>query len=97
MLRVANAIVCTSGALLNNQALQRNNMRQESTTISAHATTIPPCCNTFMTSYLLKAKIRHSATSAWTMVIMGLGTSKGSSDVSGSSLIGTRLSQRLAA
>jgi hypothetical protein len=52
-LKPVNAIVCTSGALLNNQALQRNSVRDESTTIAAQAIAIPPYFNTLITSYLL--------------------------------------------
>ena len=52
-LRAVNAIVCTSGALLNNQALQRNSVRDESTTIAVQAMAIPPYLNTLVTGHLL--------------------------------------------
>jgi hypothetical protein len=63
-LKAVNAIVCTSGALLNNQALQRNSVRDESATIAVQATATPPYFNTLITGHLLGRKIRHESTSA---------------------------------
>src|SRR5258707_10598877 len=47
---------CTSDALPNNQALQRNSMRDESATLTAQATAIPPCFNTLIGSHLHRRK-----------------------------------------
>jgi hypothetical protein len=50
MLKAASAIDCASGVLINNQALQRNSMRDESTAIAAQATAIPQYFNSLITS-----------------------------------------------
>jgi hypothetical protein len=42
MLKTPSAIDPVSGVLINNQVLQRNSMRDESTTIAVQATAIPP-------------------------------------------------------
>jgi hypothetical protein len=55
-LKAVNATVCASGTLLNNQALQRDSVKDESTTIAAQATAIPPHFNTLITSHLLGRK-----------------------------------------
>ncbi len=49
-LRAVNATICTSGALLNNQVVQRNGMRNESTTIAAPRKACPSYFNTLVTS-----------------------------------------------
>jgi hypothetical protein len=51
-LMAVKASGCTSDAPLNNQALQRNSMRDESATLTAQATAIPPCFNTLIASHL---------------------------------------------
>jgi hypothetical protein len=48
-LRAANAVLCTEGALSNNQAPQRNSVRDASAMITAQATAIPPYFNTLIT------------------------------------------------
>jgi hypothetical protein len=55
-LMAVKASDCTSDAPLNNQALQRNSMRDESTTLTAQATAIPPCFNTLIAGHLLARK-----------------------------------------
>jgi hypothetical protein len=55
-LKAVNTMVCTSGALLSNQVLQRNSVRDESTAIAAQAIAIPPYFNTLITSDLLGRK-----------------------------------------
>jgi hypothetical protein len=99
MLKAVSAIVCTSGALITNQVLQRNSMRDESATISAQSTAIRPYFNTLMTSYLPGANPTLSDKRPipdGMMVIRGFGTSKRWPQVAGSSLTDTRLSLRIA-
>jgi hypothetical protein len=55
-LKAVNAIVCTSGALLNNQALLRNSVKDESATNAMQAMAIPPYFNTLITGHLLGRK-----------------------------------------
>jgi len=50
-LMAVKASDCT-GDVLNNQALQRKSMRDESATLSAQATAVPPCLNAFIASHL---------------------------------------------
>jgi hypothetical protein len=51
-LMAINGSDCTSDALLNNQALQRKSMRDESATLAAQATTMAACFNTLITGHL---------------------------------------------
>jgi hypothetical protein len=50
MLKTPSAIARASGVLINNQVLQRNSMRDESTAIAAQATVIPRYFNSLITS-----------------------------------------------
>jgi hypothetical protein len=50
-LKAINTSICANGALLNSQVLQRNSMRNESTTITPQATAIPQCFNSLITSH----------------------------------------------
>jgi hypothetical protein len=51
-LMAVNASDSTSVALLDNQTLQRNSVRDASATLAAQATAISPCFNTFIASDL---------------------------------------------
>ena len=51
-LKAVNASDCTSAALLNNKALKRTSVRDESATLAAQATAIPLCCDTLIAAYL---------------------------------------------
>jgi hypothetical protein len=63
-LMTINASDRLSDALLNNQALQRENMRDASATLPAQATAIPSCFNTLITGPLHTRKPRRHSTSA---------------------------------
>jgi hypothetical protein len=51
-LTAVNASDCTRDTLLKTHALQRKSMRDESATLAAQATAIPPCFKTVITSDL---------------------------------------------
>jgi hypothetical protein len=53
-LMAVNASDCTRDALLNNQALHRKRARDESATLAAQATAIPPCFDTLITSFSIR-------------------------------------------
>jgi len=56
MLKTPSAIDRARGVLINSQVLQRNSMRDESTTIAAQATVIPQYVNSLFTSPSPQAK-----------------------------------------
>jgi hypothetical protein len=92
MLKAHSAIDCANGVLINNQVLQRNSKRDESTAIAAQATAIPPYFNSLITAHLLRrnptpSDKRHIPDG--TMRIRVLRRSKRGPDVSRSSLAST--------